>query len=47
MTIFIIADNQELTSFGLERLVDPSGEGHIFHAPDKTGQCGSGRLHFI
>ena len=36
MTIFIIADNQELTSFGLERLVDPSGEAQIFHAPDKT-----------
>ena len=36
MTIFIIADNQELTSFGLERLVDPSGEGQIFHVPDKT-----------
>ena len=36
MTIFIIADNQELTSFGLERLVDPSGEAQVFHAPDKT-----------
>ena len=36
MTIFIIVDNQELTCFGLERLVDPSGEGQILHAPDKT-----------
>jgi DNA-binding NarL/FixJ family response regulator len=36
MAIFIIADNQELTSFGLERLADTTGGGHIYHAPDKT-----------
>jgi DNA-binding NarL/FixJ family response regulator len=36
MAIFIIADNQELTSFGLEHLVDTSDEGVIYHAPDKT-----------
>lgn len=36
MTIFILADNQELTSFAEERLLDSLVDIQKFHAPDKN-----------